>query len=132
MLCLKANLEFHTLWIILGLLFILGWLSSYQLLKNSSYQDNDPSYIVIDEVVGMWLTVLLLMIFYPPSWNLYGLSFITFRIFDIFKPWPIGWIDHSFAKHRSLAALGIMIDDIIAGFMAAGSMYLFMDLLHRA
>jgi phosphatidylglycerophosphatase A len=118
-LCLKEDVEFYSLWVILGLLFILGWLSSHRLLKGSYYQDSDPSYIVIDEIAGMWLTVLLLLTFNFPSWPLYGLSFIAFRIFDIFKPWPIGWIDEAFAKHQSMAALGIMVDDIVAGFMAA-------------
>lgn len=78
----------------------------------------DPSYIVIDEVVGIWLTVLLLMVFYPPSCKLYGLGFIVFRLFDIFKPWPIGLIDKGFAEHRCLAALGIMTDDVLAAIMA--------------
>jgi phosphatidylglycerophosphatase A len=68
----------------------------------------DPGFVVIDEVAGQ-LTALILM---PPDWKHAALALILFRLFDIFKPWPI----------RKLEALpegtGIMLDDIAAGLFA--------------
>jgi len=70
---------------------------------------HDHSAIVWDEFCGYWLTMLLA----PQSliWAIYG--FILFRIFDIWKPWPISWID----RHVK-GGLGIMVDDLIAGIFA--------------
>ncbi|MDB2384541.1 phosphatidylglycerophosphatase A [Endozoicomonas sp.] len=70
---------------------------------------HDHPGIVWDEFCGYWLTMLA-----APAgwlWVLYG--FILFRVFDIWKPWPIGWMDA-----RIGGGLGIMIDDIVAGIFA--------------
>lgn len=85
-------------------------------------QDNhDPSEIVIDEVVGQWLALfpisagLWLTAAQPAtvSWPGWILAFLAFRFFDIVKPWPVSWAD---AKETPL---GLMLDDVIAGVMAA-------------
>ncbi|MCQ3828918.1 phosphatidylglycerophosphatase A [Microbulbifer elongatus] len=71
---------------------------------------HDHGGIVWDEFVGYWLTM-----FMAPAgwlWALYG--FVLFRIFDIAKPQPIGWVDR-----RVHGGLGIMLDDILAGIYAA-------------
>ncbi len=68
--------------------------------------EDDPGQIVVDEVVGQWLTVLFL----PPIWWFYVIGFVVFRVFDIFKPWPV---DH-FDKHGA-GGTGIMQDDLAAG-----------------
>ncbi len=70
---------------------------------------HDHSGIVWDEMVGYWLTMLL-----APAgivWMLVG--FVFFRIFDILKPWPIGWLDRKVG-----GGFGIMIDDVLAGVYA--------------
>lgn len=72
-------------------------------------QQQDPSEVVIDEVLGQWLVLL-------PFKNLvfweYAAAFILFRIFDILKPWPI-------RRLESLGGgFGIMIDDAAAGVYA--------------
>ena len=68
----------------------------------------DPSFIVIDEVAGQ-LVALTLM---PPDWHHAALALVLFRLFDIFKPWPI-------RKLESLPeGTGIMLDDIAAGILA--------------
>ena len=101
------------------LTFILGWISSWYVLEETDYKENDPSFIVIDEVAGLVFTIGLVGLVFPLSvWMLIG-SFLLFRVFDIFKPWPIGWLDEKLAKSRKTAALGIMIDDMLAGLMAA-------------
>ncbi|HDY99428.1 MAG TPA: phosphatidylglycerophosphatase A [Pseudomonas sabulinigri] len=70
---------------------------------------HDHGGIVWDEFVGVWIALWLA----PVGWLWLLAGFLLFRLFDIWKPWPIGWIDHHVG-----GGLGIMLDDIIAGFMA--------------
>ena len=81
----------------------------------------DPSEIVIDEVVGQWIALFPLSaglwragvaghVFPYPGWV--G-AFVMFRLFDIWKPWPVSWADR---KH---GPMGVMLDDVLAGLMAA-------------
>ncbi len=93
---------------VLILIFFLGAFAGTHAEK--VLHSKDPGQIVIDELVGMWITLL------PFAYlGLYELSlgFILFRIFDIFKPWPIKasekWLPSGYA---------IMIDDVIAGIFA--------------
>jgi len=65
----------------------------------------DPGAVVIDEVAGQWL-VLLAAPLDPFAW---ALAFVLFRIFDIWKPWPVRWVD----RHVE-GGFGIMLDDIAA------------------
>ncbi|MDR0827897.1 MAG: phosphatidylglycerophosphatase A [Desulfovibrio sp.] len=70
----------------------------------------DPPEVVIDELLGQWLTLLP---FSALSLTGYGAAFILFRIFDISKPWPI-------RRLESLSGgLGVMLDDAAAGLYAA-------------
>ena len=91
----------------------------------SKYENNtgthDQQQIVIDEVVGMWLS---LMIAYATAQSVHYpyaeilaiiLSFAAFRLFDIWKPSTIGWIDRELK-----GGLGVMLDDVLAGI--AGGM----------
>ena len=85
------------------ILFILGVYSSKKVAEDLA--DHDPSEVVIDEAVGMGISLFML----PHSLGLYVLAFILFRIFDIFKP--------SFIYHiQNLpGGWGIMLDDVLAG-----------------
>ena len=109
------------LWI--PILFVIGWGATWYILPSAP--NKDPSFIVIDEVVGMMLTLMLMG---RVDLKALGIGFILFRVFDIFKPFPIHWVDHYFEVKNSsaLAAFGVMIDDIIAGIFAGilGSMLL--------
>ena len=69
----------------------------------------DPGCIVIDEVAGMLLTLFLL----PAGWGWLLVGFVLFRLFDIFKPWPV-----SFADRHVPGGFGIMLDDLFAGIYA--------------
>lgn len=71
---------------------------------------HDHSAIVIDEVVGMLVTWVAI----EPGWFAIVAGFLLFRLFDVLKPWPIYRIDQSFE-----GGLGIMLDDLVAGVMAA-------------
>ena len=79
------------------------------------FDSDDPQEIVIDEVVGQMLTLLALPIYetlYPLPTTYYCiLAFLSFRLFDILKPFPISYVDKNI--HGSL---GIMLDDILAAF----------------
>jgi phosphatidylglycerophosphatase A len=70
---------------------------------------HDPAAIVVDEVVGQWLTLALL----PLSPVAYLLGFVLFRILDMVKPWPARWIDRTMA-----GGVGVMLDDVVAGIYA--------------
>lgn len=71
---------------------------------------HDHSGIVWDEVVGYLLTMFLV----PVHWVWMVTGLVLFRVFDIWKPEPIGWCD----KHVK-GGLGIMLDDILAAIPAA-------------
>ncbi len=76
--------------------------------------DTDPGWVVIDEVAGMWLTMLPLAY---PSWLGLAGAFAVFRVLDITKPWPIAAID------RWPGAVGVMGDDIAAGCAGAALLW---------
>ncbi|TVQ67801.1 MAG: phosphatidylglycerophosphatase A [Oceanospirillales bacterium] len=70
---------------------------------------HDHGGIVWDEFVGLWIALFAV----PMHWFWILLGFALFRLFDIWKPWPIGWADR-----RVSGGLGIMLDDVIAGVYA--------------
>jgi len=71
---------------------------------------HDHGGIVWDEITGMYLTLLVA----PPQIALWALGFGLFRLFDIWKPWPIRDLDH-----RLSGGAGIMLDDLVAALYAA-------------
>jgi phosphatidylglycerophosphatase A len=85
-----------------------GWWATAAVIKASGI--NDPGFVVIDEVAAQWL-VLLAAPSGPLSWVL---AFLLFRIFDIWKPWPVRWAD----RHIR-GGLGVMLDDLLAAVYAA-------------
>ena len=70
---------------------------------------HDHGGIVWDEIAGYLLTMLLV----PASWYAAVAGFLLFRLFDIAKPWPIGWIDR-----QVKGGTGIMVDDLVAAVYA--------------
>jgi phosphatidylglycerophosphatase A len=77
------------------------------------FDDPDPGPIVIDEVAGTWLAIACLPAhaLAEPVWGIV-LATLLFRVFDIAKPWPVGWCE------RLPGSLGIMADDLMAGILA--------------
>ena len=109
--------------------FTLGWWATY--LETKGKTDHDPSEIVIDEVVGQWLAFVPVSIgaahlgaSLTALWPGWITAFVLFRLFDIWKPGPIGWAD------RRGDALGVMLDDVIAGVFAALGVLFFAWLSH--
>ncbi|XDA96707.1 phosphatidylglycerophosphatase A [Sulfitobacter sp. LCG007] len=98
--------------------FLGGWWATGKATQGSD--DHDPSEIVIDEVAGQWIALLPLSF---ASWRMgidilamwpgFIAAFLLFRLFDIWKPGPVGWAD------RRGDPLGVMLDDVFAGIAAA-------------
>lgn len=101
-----------------ALVFVAGWWATIQMTHGTA--EHDPSEIVIDEVVGQWLALFPLsyaattrdldILALWPGWIT---AFALFRLFDIWKPWLVG------AADRRADALGVMLDDVVAGLFAA-------------
>lgn len=87
--------------------FVLGVLAGNWLIARTRIQD--PSVFVWDEFVGLWLALFLA----PPGWAWLLAGFALFRLFDIWKPWPVRWADR-----RVHGGLGAMLDDVFAGAYA--------------
>ena len=93
------------------LAFALGvWICE---TTSRALQIQDHPGIVFDEFVGLWISLFML----PTGWQWLLAGFLLFRLLDIVKPWPIKWADRE--VH---GGLGIMLDDAIAGIMAALSL----------
>ena len=76
---------------------------------------HDHSGIVWDEFVGLWITLFAA----PQGWLWLIVGFALFRLFDIWKPWPIRMADRQVS-----GGFGIMLDDILAGLYALASLQL--------
>jgi phosphatidylglycerophosphatase A len=85
------------------------------------FKKKDPNVCVIDEVAGQMLCLIPL----PYSLSFYAAAFFIFRLFDIVKPFPIRWAE------KINGGLGIMIDDLIAGFYTLGLLQLYIFLKPR-
>lgn len=91
----------------------------------------DPSHVVVDEVAGQWIALLPVAFgawwvdaAYLALWPGWVAAFALFRLFDIWKPGPIGWAD------RRGDAWGVIGDDLIAGAIAAVGVVLLGALAH--
>lgn len=114
-----------------GAVFILGLGVTDVLIRGRD--DHDPSEIVIDEVAGQLIALAPLswaagrmgidIIALWPGWIA---AFALFRLFDILKPGPAGWAD------RRADAVGVMLDDVIAGAFAALGVIALAALWHGA
>lgn len=93
--------------LMLFLTFILGvWLCEK---ASRDLGVHDHGGIVWDEFVGYWITMFMA----PSGWEWILIGFILFRLFDIWKPQPIRYID----RHVQ-GGFGIMVDDVLAGIYA--------------
>jgi len=88
------------------IIFVFGIYTSS--ITESALEIKDPSVIVIDEWVGQWIALM-----YLPKSLIWGIvAFALFRLFDIWKPYPISKLENI------NGGLGIMIDDVLAGIYA--------------
>lgn len=93
------------LFLLIPIFFFLGVHATDKL---ESEWGHDPQRIVVDEIVGVWISLL----FVPLTWSMFISGFILFRIFDIWKPLGI-------RKMENLkGGWGVMMDDVLAGVYA--------------
>ena len=98
--------------VILPIFILFSWLVCSLAAQDSDAKDH--SAIVIDEVAGM----LVALSFVAHELTIYLWAFLLFRLFDIWKPWPVSWADKNVE-----GGLGILLDDLIAGLLAGGIIY---------
>jgi phosphatidylglycerophosphatase A len=96
----------------------LGWWAVGVATEGAA--EKDPAEIVIDEVAGMFVALWPVSfgadfagVGFLDLWPGIVTAFLAFRLFDIWKPGPVGWAD------RQPGAMGVMADDLIAGWLAA-------------
>jgi phosphatidylglycerophosphatase A len=120
--------------LLLGLAIVVVYGLGYWATRIETFEqdDLDPSHIVIDEVVGQWIALMplsagLWLTGAPPRlfpWPGWTSAFLLFRLFDVWKPWPVSWAD------RRKGPTGVMLDDVIAGLMAAVAVTLLAGIAH--
>ena len=94
------------------LIFVLVFIAATSWLSDRISRDihvHDHPGMCIDEFAGFFVT----MIAAPSGWHWILIGFLLFRLFDIWKPWPISWID----KHMT-SGFGMILDDVVAGLFA--------------
>ncbi len=89
----------------------------------------DHRSVVWDEFIGQWIALIPLVGFSVSAATPFNVwmvlaGFVLFRIFDVWKPWPISWLDR-----RMKGGLGVMIDDVVAGIFAALALTLMLFLI---
>jgi phosphatidylglycerophosphatase A len=97
-------------WWCLGLALLLT-LAGLWALSRLADAAHDPGWVVVDEGAGQLLALAALP--FGAGWLGMLLAFALFRLFDILKPGPVGWAD------RQPGPLGVMLDDLLAGALAA-------------
>ena len=111
--------NFSTFCFLLILTIIFGFQTTKRYLENNP-EKSDPSEVVIDEVIGQWITILPLVYVLNFAqtdkenlWIVWIWAFFSFRFFDIIKLGLVSWADNL------KGALGVILDDIFAGIAAA-------------
>jgi phosphatidylglycerophosphatase A len=93
------------------IVFCLGIFACAEHMRETGRED--PPECVIDELAGQWFACVLAPLTLPA----FALAFVLFRLFDIWKPWPVSW-------GESLSGgVGVMADDLIAGAMAGAIVF---------
>jgi phosphatidylglycerophosphatase A len=104
-------------WLLLAATIILLPIGTWACeMYASAKGEVDPKECVIDEVAGQWIVCafapILTAWYIAVAW--YFFAFVLFRVFDIWKPWPISWVER-----KVPGGLGIMADDVVAALMGS-------------
>ncbi len=89
-----------------GFIGLATWASSR---SQAVLMRTDPPEIVLDEVSGFLVAMFLL----PVTWLTLAIGFVLFRLFDVLKPFPIGYLER-----RVRGGAGVVLDDLVAGLFA--------------
>lgn len=110
------------------LTFFIGVIFSDLYITKYKYEnDKDPGYVVIDEICGMLVSISMIYHFGLNSSLNILFNFLLFRFFDILKPFPIRNIETLMKQNDKTVGFGIMIDDVIAGILAALAQIVFIS-----
>ena len=111
---LSINVQFF--YLLLLAIILVAILVCYFATKELGDKEKDQKSIVIDELAGVWIAFIPVSgIVMMQDFLTYSiLAFLAFRVFDIWKPYPIGFIDKKIKNH-----IGIVLDDLVAGLYAA-------------
>ena len=97
---------------------VLGYFAIAAMTRDAA--KDDPSEIVVDELVGQWVALLPVSfgamfadVSFGALWPGILTAFLAFRLFDIWKPGPVGYVD------RMEGPLPVLLDDVVAGWLAA-------------
>ena len=120
---LSINVQFFYLLLLVIIIFAI--LVCYFATKELSDNEKDQKSIVIDELAGVWIAFIPVSgIVMMQDFLTYSvLAFLLFRVFDIWKPYPIGFIDKKIKNH-----IGVVLDDLVAGLYAAITIWLILIL----
>lgn len=102
-----------TVLLVVGFVAISCWLAGR---AEQAIGEHDSGEIVIDEIAGMWITLLWI----PPTIPNLVIAFLLFRVLDVVKLWPAGDIDR-----RMPGGAGVVLDDVVSGIYANLLMRLF-------
>ena len=115
---LLNTIDLFTFCLILLFTTLVGFWATKNYIQHNS-EKSDPSEVVIDEVIGQWIAVLPIGFTLTVNefsskelWLVWLWAFVSFRFFDIIKLGLVGWADDLGG------ALGVLLDDILAGFAA--------------
>ena len=111
--------NFLTFCFLLIFFILIGFWATKKFIEQNR-EKSDPSEVVIDEVIGQWIAILPIGYIFQLEhthtqnlWIFWLWAFVSFRFFDIVKLGLVGWAD------KLGGALGVILDDILAGFSAA-------------
>ena len=94
------------MWVTLALIVVFTFAGIWADNRLEPFWGPDPSRVVVDEMVGVWIPLLVAQ---PTVWWHWAAAFVLFRLFDIFKPLGVRRME-SFP-----GGIGVMADDILAG-----------------
>ncbi len=107
-----------------GLVFVGVWAADE---AERAWSRPDDGRIVIDEVAGQLIALSpLVFLELPHGWASVVTAFVLFRVFDVWKPGPVRW-----AERGGRGGVGVMMDDVVAGVLAAGTLVAILVLLPR-
>ncbi len=120
---LSINMQFF--YLLLLVIILLAILVCYFATKELGDNEKDQKSIVVDELAGVWIAFIPVSgIVMMQDFLTYSvLAFLLFRVFDIWKPYPIGYIDKRIKNY-----LGVVLDDLVAGLYAAITIWLILIL----
>ena len=101
-------------------IFVLGCWAASRYIAAAGRED--PGSVVVDEVAAQ----MLVLVPVRPELLTYAGGFLLFRLFDILKPWPVGWVDRNVK-----GGIGTMLDDLLAAIYAGAILYAFAWAMER-